>query len=236
MRKIYQNAKTVLVWLGPDTQEHQAKAAVDSVITVSDFICQRLGISIPDLKLINNPYEEIVAKNRDRLPLPNECEFSTNALWKSLIWFYSHPYFARVWAIQEVNANKERLLHCGFEKIVWDRVSLVAGYITMETAFSKSFGFSNTYCWWAATMTTEIMQPKNWLFTLYLVLNFFNLDPRDVIYGLQGLMKLSEGAELLESDYSKSTVEVYRDSVEAAFCSLKNTDVLLYITGIENPS
>jgi hypothetical protein len=67
-------------------------------------------------------------------------------MWKSLVWFYKHPYFTRVWAIQEVNANKERLLPCGLEKVLWDRVSLVACYITADTAFSKAFGFSNAYC------------------------------------------------------------------------------------------
>jgi len=34
-------------------------------------------------------------------------------------------------------------------------------------------------------------------------------------------------------DYSKSVMEVYRDSVEAAFISFQNTDVLLYIAGEE---
>ena len=80
------------------------------------------------------------------------------------------------------------------------------------------------------------MQPKKWLHMLYLASNFSSLDPQDVIYGLRGLMKLSEGAELLCPDYSKSTVEAYRDSVEAAFVYFKNMDVLLYITGNENPS
>ena len=237
MRKIYQNAKTVLIWLGPDTQEHQAKVAIDSILTISDFLCQKLGVSVSGLSSINDVYQEIVFKNRDYLSLPNECEFSTDAMWKSLIWFYSHSYFTRVWAIQEINAHKERLLHCGREKIEWDRVDLVAGYIVMETAFSKSFGFTRAYCWWAAIVGTErIRQPKNWLFMLYLASNFSSLDPRDVIYGLRGLMKLSDSAGLLDPDYSKLTVEVYRDSVEAAFVNFQNTDVLLYITGHENPS
>ena len=64
-------------------------------------------------------------KGRDVLPVPNECDFSTEAMWKALVWFYSHPYFTRVWAIQELNANRERLLHCGLKKVLWDRVSLV---------------------------------------------------------------------------------------------------------------
>jgi hypothetical protein len=235
MRRIYENAKTVLIWLGPDTEEHQAKVAIDSILTISDFLCQRLGVSVPELGSIKNVMEDMF-KNRDNLPVPNECDFSTDAMWRSLLWFYSHSYFTRVWAIQEVNANKERWLHCGYGKIEWDRVNLVADYIIMETAFSKSFGFSNAYCWFAATVTTELIQPKNWLFMLYLTSNFSSMDPRDVIYGLRGLMEFSDGGGLLKPDYSKSTIEVYRDSVEAAFINFQNTDVLLYLTGNENPS
>lgn len=75
MQKIYQKAKTVLIWLGPDTEDHQAKIAMDSVVTISNFLCRRLGISISDLSSAHNIYLEVVFKNRDRLPLPNECEF-----------------------------------------------------------------------------------------------------------------------------------------------------------------
>jgi Heterokaryon incompatibility protein (HET) len=236
MRKIYQNAKTVLVWLGPDTQEHQAKVAIDSILTISDFLCRKLGISVSDPSSMNDTYQELVLKKRDNLPLPNECEFSTDAMWESLIWFYSHPYFSRVWVIQEIGANKERLVHCGREKIEWDRVDLVASYIIMEPAFSKSLGFSSTYCWWVASVTELVRQHKIWLAMLYLVSNFSCFDERDVIYSLRGLMEFSDGAEILDPDYNKSTVEVYRDSVEAAFVNFQNTNVLLYITGNKKPS
>ncbi len=236
MRKIYEKAKAVLIWVGPDSDDHQAKVAIDSIITISNFLCEKLGIPVSDLYSVDNLYQKIMATARDVLPVPNECEFSTDAMWKSLVWFYKHPYFTRVWAIQEVNANKERFLHCGLEKVLWDRVSLVACYITMETAFSKAFGFTNAYCWWAATVTTDLVQPKNWLLMLYLASNFSSLDPRDVIYGLRGMMDLGKGAELLEPDYSKSTAEVYRDSVEAALVNFDKTDVLLYVQGTENPS
>ena len=236
MRKIYENAKTVLSWLGPDTQDHQAVAAIDSIQTISDFLCSKLGVSISDLRSISNVYQELVLKNRAYLPLPNECEFSTEATWRSLIWFYSHPYFTRVWVVQEICANKERLLHCGREKIEWERVDLVAGYIIMEPAFSKSFGFTDTFCWWVSTMTEVTRNPKNWLSVLYLASTYSCLDARDVIYGLRGLIEFSDGGELLDPDYGKSILEVYRDSVEAAILNFQNTDVFTYITGNENPS
>ena len=49
-------------------------------------------------------------------------------------------------------------------------------------------------------------------------------------------MKLSKDGHMLDPDYSKSTLEVYRDSVEAALVNFEKADVLLYITGEEEPS
>ena len=236
MRKIYEKAKIVLSWLGSGTQDDQEVAAVDSIRKISNFLCQKLCVSISDLRSMSNIYQDLILKNRPYLPLPNECGFSTDATWKSLIWFYSHPYFTRVWVIQEISANKERLVHCGRETIEWERVDLVAGYILMEPAFSKSFGFTDTCCWWVTTLTELTRNPKNWLSALYLASNYSCLDARDVIYGLRGLIEVSDGGELLDPDYNKSILEVYRDSVEAALLNFQNTDIFTYVTGDGSPS
>ncbi|EWZ40631.1 uncharacterized protein FOBCDRAFT_276054 [Fusarium oxysporum Fo47] len=82
----------------------------------------------------------------------------------------------------------------------------------------------------------RLRQPKNWLYMLYLASNFSSTDPRDMIYGLHGLMSITRGSELLYPDYDKSTVEVYMDSVAAAFVDMQNTDVLLYAPGTDHPS
>jgi hypothetical protein len=237
MYKIYQAAKDVHIWLGPDNEDCYAETAVASIRTISDFLCQKLDISVSDLRLKKDIYQEVVFKNRDILPLPNECEFATADTWKSLEWFYSHSYFTRVWVIQELNAKKERLVHCGFEEIEWERVELVSGYIIMESSFSRKFGFSKAHCWWAAIAATErVRQPDNWLSMLYLTSNFSSVDARDAIYGLLGLMRSEIRPPILEPNYNKSTVEVYRDSVESALVIFQNTDVLLYVTGNETPS
>ena len=106
----------------------------------------------------------------------------------------------------------------------------------METAFSKSFGFTDTYCWWVSTVTELTRNPKKWLSMLYLASTYSCLDARDVIYGLRGLMELSDGGDLFDPDYSKSTLEVYRNSVEAAIIDFQSTDVFTYIRGDEHPS
>lgn len=238
MRKIYENSTRVLIWLGADDSDQpHAKIAVEEIHRISDFLCEKLGISIDSLDEYGDVYHEVIFKNRDKLPLPDQVEFTLDTTWENLIWFYSRPYFSRVWVIQEINANRERLLHCGNEKIIWKRIHLVAGYLMMETAWSKTHRFSSTYIWCVATMSTErVVHSKNWLHVLYLASNFSTMDPRDFIFALQGMFSPKKGAALLRPDYSKLKSEVYRDSVEAAFLDFQKTDVLLYTTGYGNPS
>jgi Heterokaryon incompatibility protein (HET) len=236
MRRIFESAKTVVIWLGPDNQAHQAPLAIDSVRQITNFLCQKLGISFEDLMSEEEVYHEIIFKNKGQIPLPHECDFVTKDMWESLLWLYKHPYFTRLWAIQEINATKYRMAHCGSEIIQWVAIELVAGYIILETTFSKSHGFTNAFCWWASTAPSGLRQAKNWLHMLYLASNFAATDPRDVIYGLRGMMKSEEAGWLLDPDYSKSTLQVYRDSVEAAFIDYKTTNALLYVSGVEDPS
>ncbi|CAN9267614.1 unnamed protein product [Alternaria alternata] len=66
--------------------------------------------------------------------------------------------------------------------------------------------------------------------------NYGCVDARDTIYVLRGLMKLPKDGHMLDPDYSKSRLELYRDSVEAALMNFEKADVLLYITRQEEPS
>jgi hypothetical protein len=96
MKRIYENAHSVQVWLGPDTEDHQAATAVKPIRIVSDYLRDKLGISIEKPPAGDDTYQETLLKRRAELPLPNETDFSTDTLWKLLVWFYSHPYFTRV--------------------------------------------------------------------------------------------------------------------------------------------
>jgi hypothetical protein len=76
MQKIYQAQKAVIVCLGPDNEEHLSKIAIDSIIIISYFLCQKLGTLFSDLSS-NDTIYYAVNKEWDQLPLPNGCEFST---------------------------------------------------------------------------------------------------------------------------------------------------------------
>ena len=236
MRRIYENAQAVLVWLGPETELDDARLATDSILTLSDYLCDKLDVSPWDLGSIGNLHHDLVFKYRDRLPQPDETPVSRGAVWQALQWYYSRSYFTRVWVLQEITANKTSYVHCGSSRIEWPRVDLVAAYLQVKPEFTKRYSFDKTFCWWTTTITELAREPEKWLCILYLASNYSCLDARDTIYGLRGLMDIPRGGSILKPDYSKSFIEVYRDSVEAAFVDQKKADALLYVTGDKEPS
>ncbi|KAI0485339.1 hypothetical protein GGR56DRAFT_70142 [Xylariaceae sp. FL0804] len=236
MGRIFKSAKTVVIWLGPDNEAGQARVAFQAMRQITDFLCDRLGIQPERLLSEDQIYHEIIFKGRGSIPLLHECDFVSDEALQALLWLYKHAYFTRVWVIQEINANRSRVAHCGHETVQWEAVELVAGYIILESSFSRSRGFGDAYCWWASTAPSELTQAGNWLHMLYLASTFSATDPRDVIYGLRPMMDCAEGGELLDPDYGKTTVEAYRDSVEAALINYKTTNALLYVSGAEDPS
>ncbi|GLB10783.1 hypothetical protein AtubIFM57258_007193 [Aspergillus tubingensis] len=252
MQQIYESSTQVIVWVGPDDEKNtshdsdepptRAHQAITAITAISDHLLTHYltTTTLPSLPSHSNIYRDLLYTNRSSLPPPHLLPLTPAPSFPALVWFFSHPYFTRVWVMQEINANQARLVHIGPYTTAWERVELVAGYLILDATFSQAYGFNSgvTHCWWAATLTTErIRRPKNWVMMLYLASNFFSLDRRDMIYGLGGLMKYSwenmdpEVGRLLQPDYKKSVVEVYRDSVEAALVGFGNTDVLLYVNG-----
>jgi Heterokaryon incompatibility protein (HET) len=232
MKRIYESAKSTIIWVGEDAEQPKAQDAKTAINKISDIICDKLGVSVSELNKIKDICNDLVFKNRDKLPLPETFNLSTDLSLDSLVWLFSKPYFTRVWVVQEIYANDSRMVHCGEEVINWERLQMVASYFTTNTAWSKQYGFTSTHCWYVAKLSAVgFSYPENWPQMLYLASNFASTDPRDQIFGLRGLMKQGQGADLLMPDYSKSTLEIYRDSVESALMDFQSTDVLNYTSG-----
>lgn len=113
MRQVYQRASNVLSWLGPDAQDPIAEVAIGSTINISNYLFQKLDVSVHDLRTMSDACQELIVRNQATLPLPNECDFKTEATWISLRWLYSHPCFNRMWVIQELGASDKRTVQCG---------------------------------------------------------------------------------------------------------------------------
>ena len=236
MRKIYENAKAVLIWIGPDDGNDSSSLAFDSIRQITARLSEKLHMSLDEMKSKEELYQGVIFENQQSVPRPDEFEFMTPQRWQALLWLYKYPYFTRVWAIQEINANKERVAYCGTQTVDWTLVELIAGYIIFQSSLCSDIDFSSAFCWWASTAPSELRQAQNWLHMLYLASNFGATDPRDLLYGLRGMIDCREGGHLLDPDYSKTIIDVYRDSVEASLMDYKNTNALQYVSGAEDPS
>jgi hypothetical protein len=236
MKKIYQNAHRVQVWLGSDNDEVQAKTAVRAIEAISSALYAKLDLVQTNAHAERKTYQELLLQDKDALPSPEEIGVGSENVYQALAWFYSHRYFTRIWVIQEISANEQREINIGTFKTTWDHLDLVASYLDIEPSLAATSYFSKAHCWWVSTIAEMSSLPDKWLSILYLASNFECLDARDVIYGLRGLMNLDNGEELLNPDYGKSLTSVYRDAVKAALTQFKTTDVLLYAMGKESPS
>ncbi|EGX95390.1 ankyrin repeat and SAM domain containing protein 6 [Cordyceps militaris CM01] len=239
MRRIFETATSVVIWLGPDNEGRQAADAVRGVQRIAEHACQQLGITLDSLASVEQVYHSVLFQHRDRLVTLLPGDDDDLVPWAAVLWFYQHAYFTRVWVIQEINANRRRIVLCGPHAVSWDAVELVAGCVVLASTFAGAGGapatcdFSDAFCWWASTAPSELRQAGNWLHVLYLASNFAATDPRDVVYGLRGMMDCGDGGRLLDPDYSKTTLQVYRDVVEASLVHYKTTNALLYVAAVE---
>ncbi len=97
MRKIYERARSVLIWLEPENADAPGMVmfAIDAVEKISAFICEKLSISPDDLQSEDNIYLQILTSKRHLLPVPDQSPFNSDEVWRALLWLYTHPYFTR---------------------------------------------------------------------------------------------------------------------------------------------
>jgi hypothetical protein len=208
---IYRGATRVLVWLGPDEDGYTAIAvqAMKEIIRAS-----------------SKQEDESVTKRAEPW---TDLACNNASSWHSIKWFFSRPWFSRLWVLQEVNSGPEVLVICAGFEIGWHVVKSIAEYIEPSHIW-EVYSFWESEMWSALTMMRDYSRRKKddvrRLEVLHSLRRFHTTDPRDKIYAVLGMKAFqvgdpqaeeedarysTSGKPWISADYTKSTVEVYRN-------------------------
>jgi hypothetical protein len=226
MRTIYEQAKHVLVWLGPSYR--QSKLAFQLVREVhdhrreDDWIAQRL--QSPDTPL---------------------CL-------KALGDLFFRQYWHRIWIVQELTVAKHITIKCGDDSVDGDVLLRVQEMLIKKDDMTNLFGvlIPNDLSTQSALKTRGMSEVQAWrddflikdLTLFHWALYHFprqSTDPRDKLYGLLGLAK-NLGSPGIEVDYSLSTAEIYTQFARHEMLFSKQLHILCqarpHLTTLDMPS
>ncbi|KAH8593018.1 heterokaryon incompatibility protein-domain-containing protein [Bisporella sp. PMI_857] len=208
MKKIYEHATQVLVWL-------------------AHLMILDTGLLPKRLKDVDE-FSNIIKQTSDDtyltiLEFARECE-------DPLRWFFSRPWLKRLWVIQEVNSGTSVLAICGQHTIDWQFIALSAEWLYYYQTVFVSLKLSQTNCLNAAFMRSLVFRIEyDILDVVGLARIFLTTDPRDKVYALLGLPNFSAQCGLMSADYSKTAEVVFRDFVEAIIQESGTLDVLSHV-------
>lgn len=181
MSTIYSQAKEVLIWLSsPDD-------VLNSDPCVCGVACQREHRGLDPHSFACRNCEELRC---DRAVLHIPCP------WDDIL--SQHPYWGRLWIIQELFLATQRTIWYGEQTFTWQQLR---GHATRKSPASKVTYGADAY----------VIEKA---FPLPVALGWYSghacEDPRDKVYALQAILPLNHR---LEIDYTKSSKAVFVDTV-----------------------
>jgi hypothetical protein len=150
MKRIYEMAHQVLVWLGPDVDNNGAPAT-ELTRLVSHELCRASHLTISELgKLGTETLDDVLLEaDSSRLPLGN------SDVWKPLAWLFSREWINRIWVVEEALFAREISVLCGDEEFSWDALgSRACGIQTqvMKSDFADFTMFAHTSAYEASEL------------------------------------------------------------------------------------
>lgn len=208
MRKTYQQAHEVIVWLGE--QSDDSDCALDFIHFLDAM--DRANYSTEDMR-------RILKKDEYR------------AKWTALQNFFLRRWWTRVWTIQEFVIPSNISFWCGSQHISKDTLSsaLIAANRCNTTGFKNPVAFHHAWTRRRAwVLYKAVLKPGESLNLSLLALAAYfcsmdATDDRDRLYGLAGL---ATEHHALEINYSWSVDEVYLRFAQSFVAKHKSLDIL----------
>ncbi|CAL3968943.1 unnamed protein product [Diplocarpon coronariae] len=202
MSRIYKRACHVLVWLGPDEQNHAG----------------------PAFKKILSLKETFEDDDRSRAFTEDQLERLDDFRdeeWKPLTSLYELPWFRRVWVGQEAGAGAPMMLFWGKSNLVWGDLYLVSSRIwSCHEQLRSRYGlqiFNALVLDEAFVVPVDLDENDvrlSFIYTLDTCRTCGATDPKDKVFARLGhysAQVLLETAFPFEVDYTKTINEVYTD-------------------------
>ncbi|KAJ4251423.1 hypothetical protein NW762_011406 [Fusarium torreyae] len=208
MHEIFQHAKSVIVWMGPETSwsfllmetlrwvgYYVEKSALDPVSHRHLFFFTE----VPDQRLRGNTK-----------PLPLSLD-----QWRAMEQFLALDWTKRLWTTQEiVLANQETcVVKLGGEEMPWvklkDMVIFISFYSPIPPgSLSDPLTYTtNAHMFASKSSTSEWPVWDEWLIPLMMTNAYLCLDDRDKVFAVQGLVK-PEVSQAIRPDYTKTAKEI----------------------------
>jgi hypothetical protein len=225
MSSIYSRALSTVVWLGLPISN--SNTAIDTILVFfkDDFINypSRYG---------DENYRTFLTGKLDTLPV---------RYWSSIIDRCSRPYFRRIWTIQEQALNKNiTMFMCGNKRFsraalrgmcMFTQTNEEAIASALRTNLMKEDRVRNRHplVWTLshdASTLIRLREPVSLDQLLDLVRKARATDPRDMVYGMLGLL-LKNIAAQIQPDYTKSGEKVFMEIAIAILSQCQRLGELL---------
>lgn len=206
MRRVYQNAQRVIIWLGASDCE------IDSLF---DFM--------------TSLDQQVLARSRPHAISTWEhawwCSVQPGRTKQALRGLLQRDWFSRIWVLQEAALAKSAIVTCGWKEVN-SRVFVMMPLL-LNVEFGKGEqarldilpGLLRAESWWAGNSSRDL---------LTLLQKFGRSktsDDRDIVYALLGLSGDAHSSKILQPDYQISVREMIQRSV--AYLMLQRHDLLM---------
>jgi hypothetical protein len=195
MGLIYQQATSVLIWLGQvDNNDSHLRAMLGAMqfsfsgeqprIDLFDYICSIIAVIDLDVVGSLNP--------RDRA-------------FEVLYELVSRPWFRRLWVVQELALSKSASIQIGTYLFPWAAFEQFVRWLPHYKVDHKK----HRKLVEAADQVMKVPPVESFQSQLHRTLHLSTTDPRDKIYGILGISAFDTSN--IEPDYNKSAGKVYSE-------------------------
>ncbi|KAI0426033.1 heterokaryon incompatibility protein-domain-containing protein [Xylaria sp. FL1042] len=212
MKKIYQGAQRVVIWLGGDEgNSHSAIALLERLTKVLRHRKQphEDGMNAPAFLDPGSELVSLLQTDRTLLGLPPSHDPSYNALNK----LFERPYFRRMWIVQEIVMASETLVLCGTASVTltWDDLAAVMRYVPDLAAYARTIPSALELGQLIERTRSAVDHGHARRLTLSKLLSRHNCsqasEPKDNIIGVIGM---TSSHPRIRIDYNQDTSDFFR--------------------------